>query len=68
MELITAMFDSFLELKVENEHLRHQLRKLIELPAEANGNGSIQRVLNIIGYPHPLAQMTQSFHEQQALN
>jgi PAS domain S-box-containing protein len=40
----TAMLDSFLELKVENENLRRQLRELIgpsETPAEASGSGSI---------------------------
>jgi PAS domain S-box-containing protein len=40
----TAMLDSFLELKVENENLRRQLRELIgpsETPAEASGSGNV---------------------------
>ena len=37
------MLDSFLELKVEKEHLRRQLRELIEPPTEVSGSGSIQR-------------------------
>ncbi|RGB28029.1 hypothetical protein C1646_746062 [Rhizophagus diaphanus] len=43
----TAMLDSFLELKVENENLRRQLRELIgpsETPAEASGSGSVSTV------------------------
>ncbi|CAI2176412.1 19481_t:CDS:2 [Funneliformis geosporum] len=43
----TAMLDSFLELKVENENLRRQLRELIgpsETPAEASGSGSISGI------------------------
>ncbi|RIA81527.1 hypothetical protein C1645_810010 [Glomus cerebriforme] len=40
----TAMLDSFLELKVENENLRRQLRELIgpsETSTEASGSGSV---------------------------